>query len=117
MGGYNAFASTQIRIIVALFGFILVLTALRRWKSVAMVFANRRAMRSIVVGSLFGPFLGVYFSLLVVQNVSTGIASTLMSIVPVLIIAPAVIIYKERVTLTEITGVLLSVIGVALFFV
>ncbi len=117
MGRYNAFASTQIRIIVALFGFILVLTALRRWKSVAMVFANRRAMRSIVVGSLFGPFLGVSFSLLVVQNVSTGIASTLMSIVPVLIIAPAVIIYKERVTLTEITGVLLSVIGVALFFV
>jgi drug/metabolite transporter (DMT)-like permease len=39
-----------------------------------------------------------------------------MSIVPVLIIVPSVLIYKQKVRTMEVLGALLSVAGVALFF-
>jgi drug/metabolite transporter (DMT)-like permease len=117
MGQYNAFAATQIRVIIAILGFAMIITFLGRWKNVTATFKNKLALRGIVVGSVFGPFLGVSFSLLAVQNTNTGIASTIMAIVPVLIILPAVVLYKQKVSLAEIAGAFLSVLGVALFFV
>ena len=82
-----------------------------------ITFSNKPALKRIVLGSFFGPFLGVSFSLLAVQHTDVGIASTLMAMVPVLIILPAVLLFKQKVSLIEIAGAILSVIGVALFFV
>lgn len=117
MGQYNAFASTQIRVIFGIIGFTLLITFLKRWKNVSSTFQNKPAIRGILLGSVFGPFLGVSFSLLAVQNTNTGVASTIMAIVPVLIIAPAVVLYKQKVSLPEILGAFLSVFGVAMFFI
>jgi drug/metabolite transporter (DMT)-like permease len=39
-----------------------------------------------------------------------------MALVPVLIIAPSAIIYREKVTLKEVAGAVLAVSGVAMFF-
>ncbi len=117
MGEYNAFAATQVRVIISIIGFAIIISFLRRWKNVSGTFTNKSAMRGIVLGSVFGPFLGVSFSLLAVQNTSTGAASTIMAIVPVLIIVPAVVLFKQKVSLAEIAGAFLSVIGVALFFI
>ncbi len=117
MGQYNAFAATQVRVIVSIIGFAIIITFLKRWKNVSKTFKDKPALRGIVVGSVFGPFLGVSFSLLAVQNTNTGIASTIMAIVPVLIILPAVVLFKQKVSLAEIAGAFLSVFGVALFFI
>jgi len=73
-------------------------------------------MRRITVGSFFGPFLGVSFSLLAVRYTSTGVASALMSIVPVLIIAPSAVLLKEKITFREVAGAIVSVVGVVTFF-
>ena len=54
--------------------------------------------------------------LIAVKYTSVGIAATLMSIVPVLIIAPSVVFLKEKVTFKEIVGAVIAVGGVALFF-
>ena len=42
--------------------------------------------------------------------------STLIAIVPVLIIVPSVVIYKEKVTPREVLGALVAVAGVAVIF-
>ncbi len=117
MGEYNAFAATQVRAIVAIIGFTIIISILGRWKNVRMTFSNKPAIKRIVLGSFFGPFLGVSFSLLAIQHTDVGIASTLMALVPVLIILPSVILFKQKVTLIEIAGAVLSVIGVAMFFI
>jgi drug/metabolite transporter (DMT)-like permease len=39
-----------------------------------------------------------------------------MALVPVLIIPPAVLLYKQKVTIREIIGATISVGGVAVFF-
>jgi len=117
MGSYDAFAATQIRVIVSIVGFAMIISVLRRWINVQKTFKNKLAIRAIILGSVFGPFLGVSFSLLAVQNTNTGTASTIMAIVPVLIILPSVIFFKEKVSFAEVVGAFLSVGGVALFFI
>jgi drug/metabolite transporter (DMT)-like permease len=117
MGSYNAFAATQIRIITGIAGFIIVITVWKKWCNVGDALKHTSAMKRIFTGSVFGPFLGVSFSLYAIQHTSTGIASTIMAIVPILIIPPAVIFLKQKVTLKEIIGAVISVDGIALLFV
>jgi len=117
MGEYNAFAATQIRIIAGIIGFVVLITVLKKWGNIGKAFGNKKAMTGITIGSIFGPFLGVSFSLIAIQHTSTGIAATLMSIVPILIIPPAILIFKQKVSTKEIIGAIISVVGVALFFI
>lgn len=117
MMGYDPFSSTQIRIIAGIIGYSMIITLLSKWGSVRLSLSNVPAMKSLVLGAFFGPFLGVSFSLLSVKYTEAGIASTIMAIVPVLIIAPSVWIYKEKTTIKEVIGAVLSVIGVALLFI
>ena len=114
---YDPFAATQIRIIAGIIGFTFLITVLSRWGNVRKATTNRDGMLLTTLGAFFGPFLGVSFSLISVRYTEAGIASTIMALVPVIIIIPAVILYKEKVTLAEFIGAVISVGGVALFFI
>lgn len=116
MQDYDAFAASQIRVFAGLIGFIFLFFFMKRWNRVWKGMRDKKGMLFTGIGSVFGPFLGVSFSLLAVQNTSTGIAATIMSIVPVLIIPAAVLVFKEKVTLKEVIGATLAVGGVALLF-
>ena len=116
MGEYDAFSASQIRVLTGIAGFIFVLTFMKRWPRFMAALKNIPAMKRITLGAFFGPFLGVSFSLLAVQHTQAGIAATLMSITPVLIIAPAVFLFKEKVNWKEIIGAVITVIGIAFFF-
>lgn len=114
---YDPFAATQIRILAGIIGFAFLVTVLRRWNTVAASVLNRQAMLPTTTGAFFGPFLGVSFSLISIKYTEAGIASTIMALVPVLIILPAVVLYKQKVTFAEVAGAIISVAGVALFFI
>lgn len=116
MQGYDSFASTQIRIITGVIGFAMIYTWLKRWGGFKKAVNNHKAMWFVVLGSVFGPFLGVSFSLISVKYTSAGIAATIMSIMPVLIIPPAIIFNKEKVSLKEVVGAVIAIVGVASFF-
>lgn len=116
MQDMNAFAASQIRVLAGIVGFSILFLFMRRWHMVFKAAKNTKAMQRLTIGAFFGPFLGVSFSLLAVSYTTTGIASTIMAIVPVLIIPPAVIFFKEKITRKEIIGSLIAVAGVALFF-
>jgi len=116
MGNYDAFSASQIRVLTGIAGFTLIFFITKRWPRVWAALKNLPAMKRITLGAFFGPFLGVSFSLLAVQNTSAGVAATLMSITPVLIIAPSALLFKEKVNWKEIIGAVITVGGVALFF-
>lgn len=116
MAGYDVIPSVQIRVITGIVGFTLFFALSNKWRSLIEAVQNGKAMKRLLVGAFFGPFLGVSFSLLAVKHTSTGVASALMSIVPVLIIAPAVIVFKEKITAKELIGAIVTVVGVAIFF-
>lgn len=116
MQSYDAFASTQIRVIAGIVGFGLIIALLGKQKLVFSAFKDRIGLRAIFTGSFFGPFLGVSFSLLAVKFTETGIASTIMAIVPILIIPPSLILFKQRFSWLELVGAVISVGGVVLMF-
>lgn len=114
---YDPFAATQIRILAGIAGFAFLVTVLRRWNTVTAAVLNRPAMLPTTMGAFFGPFLGVSFSLVSIKFTEAGIASTIMALVPVLIILPAVVLYRQKVTFAEVAGAIISVAGIALFFI
>jgi drug/metabolite transporter (DMT)-like permease len=116
MGDYDAFSATQIRVLTGIVGFAILFIFMKRWPRVWAALRNGSAMKRITLGAFFGPFLGVSFSLLAVQHTQAGIAATLMAISPVLIIPPAIFLFGEKVNWKEVLGAVITVGGVALFF-
>ena len=116
MGDYDAFAASHIRVITGMIGFAILILITKRYGKVWKAIQHKPAMNRIALGSIFGPFLGVSFSLLAVQHTQAGIAATIMSIVPVLIIPPAILFFHEKVNWKEIIGAIITVGGVAIFF-
>jgi drug/metabolite transporter (DMT)-like permease len=116
MGDYDAFAASHIRVITGMIGFAVILLFTKRYGKVWKALHHKPAMKRIALGSFFGPFLGVSFSLLAIQHTQAGIAATIMSIVPVLIIPPAILFFHEKVNWKEIIGAVITVSGIALFF-
>jgi drug/metabolite transporter (DMT)-like permease len=114
---YDPFSATQIRVIAGIIGFAALITVMRRWGSVKNALMNKNGMKLLSLGAFFGPFLGVSFSLIAVIYTEAGIASTIMALVPILIIIPYAILYKERIKPAEVIGAVISVAGVALFFI
>jgi len=113
---YDAFAATQIRLIAGIIGFTILFTIRGNWKSFFEAFKEKHAMAYITLGSFFGPFLGISLSLLAIQHTNPGVASTLTSITPVLLIPVAIFVRKETVHFKEFLGAMVAISGVALIF-
>jgi drug/metabolite transporter (DMT)-like permease len=69
-----------------------------------------------VLGSIFGPFLGVTLSLYAVQNTAVGVASTLTALPPIILLPVGYFFFKERFGWHSVLGTVLAMIGVFLLF-
>lgn len=117
LGEINEFAATFVRIlssVIMLFPFMIVL---RKYKNpVALYMKDRPALYLTIAGSIIGPFLGITFSLIAISNTEIGIASTLMSTTPILMLPMVRIYYKEKISAAGIIGTFIAVCGVAILF-
>ncbi len=116
MGHYDPVSATQIRAIFGIISFGILITVLRRWPKIQQAFTHTSAMKSVTVGAIFGPFIGVALGLFAIQQTKTGIASTLMALVPIFIIAPSAIMFKEKIKPQQVIGAIISIAGASLFF-
>jgi len=116
IGNYDAMAATQIRAFTGGLSFIILVTFLRRWGNVRVAAKDRKGLRSVFIGSFFGPFVGVALSLYAIQHTSAGVAATLIGLVPILIIVPSAIMFKQRIALFQVIGAFVSVSGCVLLF-
>ncbi len=110
------FAGTFIRAVAGLAGFLLIILVSGRLGQMKSVLKDGRGMTFATLTTFFGPFIGVSLSLMAVQYAEAGIASTLMALTPVLIIVPYAIINHQKVTFKEVIGTVVTIIGVAMFF-
>ncbi len=110
------FASTMIRALVGGVGFLLLMSMQHGLPQLKHALGDRKGMAYVLILTLFGPVLGVSLSLMAVRYTDAGIASTLMALTPVLILIPYAFIYKQKIRFKEIVGVVVSMIGVCLFF-
>lgn len=108
--------ATQIRLIAAVAGFIIMMSVTKRTASTAGILKDRYVSPRLLIASFFGPFFGVALSMYAIGNAKAGIASAIISMTPVILIIPAVLILKEKVTFREVLGAVLAVSGNLLFF-
>jgi drug/metabolite transporter (DMT)-like permease len=69
-----------------------------------------------LAGSFLGPFVGVTLSLLAIQHVAIGIASTLMALTPIFLLPLSRFLFRERIGWPAVLGTVLATAGVALMF-
>jgi drug/metabolite transporter (DMT)-like permease len=77
---------------------------------------DRSTFGFLLGGSLVGPFLGVWLSIVSIQLAPIGIASTLMSLSPLFLIPAGLLIFHERVSPRAIFGTLVSLCGIVILF-
>lgn len=116
INGYSALSGNIIRVFVAACLLWLITLGRGRITSTFKKLSDRRGATAMVGGAFFGPFLGVWLSLVAVQNTYVGIASTLIALPPIFLIPLSHWIFKERISIGAILGTIVAVIGVALIF-
>ena len=114
--GFPALSATVIRILVALLVMWGLAAARGQIRHTFAQWRDTKALRAIMAGSVVGPFLGIWLSLIAVQNARLGIASTLMALPPVILIPLEYIFFRRRVSPRSIVGTVVAMVGVALLF-
>ena len=115
-GEFPALSANVVQILAATIAVWLAAFFGGRWKRDLDMFRNRKATFSMIGGAIAGPFVGVTLSMVALANAQIGIASTLMALPPVLLLAFSYFVLKEKVTPRAIIGTALAVSGVACLF-
>lgn len=110
------FSANFFRCLAGIVGFSLLLYLRDGTKPLGEALTDRKGMSVAVATTMFGPFVGVGFSLMAVQYTSAGIASTLMALTPIIIILPSYWLFRQPVTWKSVVGAVISVVGVSMFF-
>jgi len=112
----NPISATLMRLILAASSIWLVLLVAGKWPQLREAASNKEGISNVAAGAFLGPFLGITLSMVAVTYTQTGIAQTLMSLMPVLIIPTVWIRYRQRTSWRGILGAVVAVIGVAMLF-
>jgi len=113
-GGFDPLSATLMRMLVAMVAIWLFTLARGRVGATVAAWKDKKAMTAIAAGSIAGPFAGVWLSLIAIQNAPVGVASTLMSLAPILILWPARFFFGERINRMSLVGTMLAIAGVVL---
>ena len=113
----NGFLAAFIRISSSVIFMYPLFVFITKIKNPFSIFRNNKvALTYTLIGSVIGPFFGITFSLISVAHTKVGIASTLMSTVPIIMLPLVKLYYKEKLTWIAIIGAFLAVGGVAMLF-
>ena len=115
-GQVAALPATWVRMGTATTLIWLLTAAAGRARDLELAAAVRRAGVPIGGGAFFGPFLGVWLSLVAARLTDVGVAATIMATTPVLVIPILMAAERYRPTLRALAGTAVTVAGVALLF-
>lgn len=115
-GDFPAVSASLIRLLVAAVVIWLLALIQGRVRSTIEGLRDEQARWAILGGSVAGPFIGMTLSLLAVQLTHVGIASTLMSLSPVILLPLVHWIFEEHISPRAIAGTMVAIVGVAMIF-
>ena len=117
LGEINGFVATFIRIFSSVIIFFPIVLIFRKYKNPIQLYKkDLKSLGFTFAGSVVGPFLGITFSLIAVSHTKVGIASTLMSTMPIIMLPMMHYIYHEKVSLRGYFGAIVAVAGIAILF-
>lgn len=110
------FSANFYRCVAGIIGFLILLYYRGEMGSLREAMHDGNGLSVATATTIFGPFVGVGFSLMAVQYTAAGIASTLMAMTPIIILLPSYWLFHEKITWRSVVGAIISVFGVSLFF-
>jgi len=110
------FSANFFRCVAGIVGFGILLYVREGLTPLREALHDKKGLTVATATTIFGPFVGVGFSLMAVQYTEAGIASTLMALTPIIIILPSYWLFHQKITWKAVVGAVISVIGVSLFF-
>ena len=110
------FSANFYRCVAGVIGFTALLYFRKGLEPLREAMHDKKGLSVALATTIFGPFVGVGFSLMAVQYTAAGIASTLMAMTPIIILLPSYWLFKQKITWRAVLGAVISVVGVSLFF-
>ncbi len=109
----NAIHATWIRMLCASF-FVYLIGAFKinLWTEFKSITLDKKTRTPVLIGTLFGPVIGVSFSLLAASHIEASVAQTIFSLLPVSVLFASVLFFREKVQTLSYLAVFISIIGV-----
>jgi drug/metabolite transporter (DMT)-like permease len=108
----DPFSAAFLRVLAGGVVIWLALPLLGRMKAAVTGFANKKAMLIILAGTIVGPVLGIWMSMVAFSGTKSGIAAALINTSPVFLIPLAYFAYGEKPTLRSLAGTAAAMAGV-----
>jgi len=115
-GAVEPLTASYVRMVVALAGLGAVFAARGLLPNIIKSLRDGRALSFCAAGAVVGPFLGVWMSLVAIKYIAAGLAATLNSTTPVMILPLVFLWYKEKISPRAVLGAIVTVCGVAIIF-
>ena len=109
-----ALPATEIRLLGGLVGILVMCSLTKGWPDVKRLFTSRQGIEVTLGNALIGTTIGVVLSMFAIKYTKAAVASTLMTMSPVMIIPIMFFCYKHKESKYEVLGAVMSVVGVAL---
>lgn len=105
--------ATWIRLFIGtVFIYILGIFKVNLWQEFKIITTTKTYFKPIIIGTIFGPVIGVSMSLFAAANMEVSLAQTIFSFLPITVILSAFIMGKEKIKLQSLLAALLSIVGV-----
>lgn len=105
---------SQMRQLAAIGGFIILGIIRHEWSRFRQDMRQPHAISQLAISGITGCAIGTTLLLEAIQYIPIGIATAMGSISPILVIPVSVFIFKDKVHLSEIAGILVTVSGIVL---
>ena len=116
-GDFPAISSVLIRVSIgAIIMWGMAIFQKKAKSTLITTFTNKTSLRFILLGTLVGPFAGIWLSMVAVQSAYVGIASTLMALTPIVMLPISFFFFKEKISKLALFGTFVSLVGVAIIF-
>jgi drug/metabolite transporter (DMT)-like permease len=116
-GELNGFSASFLRLFSASIIILPIASTFRRYKNPFNIYPKDiYSTKVILIGTIFGPVLGITGSLIAIEYAKVGIASTLMATMPIIMLPISRFYFKEKLEWKSIIGAFVAVIGAAIIF-
>ena len=108
--------STIVRLAPALAALIIIIRILkRRFKNPIKESRDKKLIGMVLLSSIIGAYICLWLQQIAIENLSAGIAQTMLSTSPIFIL-PMSAFRGEKISVRAITGAVLAIIGITLIF-
>ncbi len=109
-------SATLMRMVAGMIFVLIVVLAMGKFPELRKAMKDRKGMKFTALGGFVGPYIGVTLATIAILMVATGVAQTLISLMPLFIIPIIWFMHKQKTSARGIAGAVIAVIGVAMLF-